>query len=261
MATSPQPDSPTGFDAIVRFYDAHHGRLQDDIPALLAYARRCGGPVLDLGVGTGRLALPLARSGYEVVGVDNSAAMLSRARRRLEAAGLADRVQLVRADFTSFQLDRTFALAWCGYNGFLHLHDQKEQLAALRCWRRHLQPGGVLVIDVENPQLERLAALDGSLELAGFWQDEETGHTVHAFYAGQVSLADQVQDLHLFYDEILADGTVRRTTARFALHILFRRELDLLLRLAGFSAVEWRGDYELTPWEPDSPRLLAAAMA
>lgn len=258
MAPSPEP---AGFEAVARFYDAHHGRLQDDIPALLRYARRCGGPVLDLGAGTGRLTLPLARAGYPVVGIESAAAMLSIARQRVEAAGLADRVALIQADFRSFQLDRAFGLAWCGYNGFLHLHEQDEQLAALRCWRRHLRPGGVLVIDVENPRLERLAALDGSLELSARWQDAETGHTVQAFYAGWVSLADQVQELELLYDEILADGTVRRTATRFVLHILFRRELALLLELAGFGAVTWHGDYDLSPWEADSPRLLAAATA
>lgn len=258
MATSPEL---AGFEAIARFYDAHHGRLHDDIPALLRYARRCGGPVLDLGAGTGRLTVPLARAGYRVVGVESAAAMLDIARQRVEAAGVADRVELLQTDFRSFQLDRAFGLAWCGYNGFLHLHERDDQLAALRCWRRHLRPGGVLVIDVENPSLERLAALDGSLEFSARWEDAATGHTVQAFYAGWVSLADQVQELQLFYDEITADGTVRRTTARFVMHILFRRELALLLELAGFAAVTWHGDYDLGPWEPDSPRLLAAATA
>ena len=248
------------FDPIARFYDADHGQITEDIPFYLTFAAEQDGPVLDLGTGTARLALALAGAGYSVTGIDSSPRMLDIGRRKVAAAGLAGRIALVEGDFTDFDLSQRFALACCGFNGFLHLIDETDQLRALRCWRRHLQPGGLLLLDVENPGLGRLAAADGSLELARQWTDADTGHAIAMLFASQVSFADQVHEVTMFYDEVTSDGVLRRTTARIPTRILFRRELALLLGLAGYAKVEFYGDYDLSPWEPESPRLLAAAL-
>lgn len=248
------------FDPIARFYDADDGRLSEDIAPLLDFAQKTGGPVLDLGVGTGRLALPLAAAGYTVVGIDSAPSMLALARRRLHEEGVEHLVRLVEADFRHFELDERFGLAWCGFNGFLHLIETRDQLAALQCWRRHLRPGGLLVIDVENPQLAHLAAADGALSFAGSWYDEESGHLVQKFYAAEADLSAQIYVVRRFYDEHTPQG-IRRTTISFSTRILFRRELELLLQHAGFQQVTFYGDYDLSPWEPDSARMLAVAGA
>lgn len=248
------------FTPIARFYDAHHGQISEDIPAYLTLARQTGGPVLDLGVGTGRLALALAKAGYTVTGVDSSPAMLAIARRRLAAVRLEARITLVEQGFQDFDLaGQRFGLAVCGFNSFLHLIDEAEQLAALRCWRRHLRQDGLLLIDVENPNLARLAASDGNLELAETFIDEESGHQIYALFASWVTFADQVHEIHLIYDEVLDDGSLRRTATHFPTRILFRRELGLLLEMAGFGQVQFYGSYDLEPWTPESPRLLVAA--
>ena len=106
----PSHPSPMPFDPIARFYDADHGRLTADIPALLAFAEKTGGPVLDLGVGTGRLALAMAGAGHEVVGIDSAAGMLAIARAHIAAAGLEKLVALVEGDFRALT-DRS-ASAW-----------------------------------------------------------------------------------------------------------------------------------------------------
>jgi ubiquinone/menaquinone biosynthesis C-methylase UbiE len=249
------------FDPIARFYDADHGLITEDIPFYLTFAEEAGGPILDLGAGTARLALAFARAGFAVTGMDSAPAMLAIGRRKVAAAGLSGKIALHQGDFTEFELDQRFALACCGFNGFLHLIEEADQLRALRCWRRHLKPGGVLVLDVENPSLGRLAAADGSLELARHWVDAETGHEVDMLFASQVSFADQVHEVTMFYDEVTGDGVLRRATAHIPTRILFRRELGLLLELAGYSEIGFYGDYDLSAWEPDSPRLLAAATA
>lgn len=246
-------------DALARFYDFDYGHITEDIPMLLGFAQQCGGPVLELGVGTGRLALPLAEAGYEVTGVDISEPMLAIARPRLSAFGA--RVQLVQADFVDFDLDLRFALAYCGFNSFLHLIESHAQMAALRCWRRHLRGDGLLVIDVHNPDLARLAAADGSLELADHWVDAESGHAIYKLFASDLDFPDQVHTIHIFYDEVIADGSLRRTADHFPTRILFRRELELLLSQAGFGALRFYGDYDLSPWQSHSPRLIAAAQA
>jgi ubiquinone/menaquinone biosynthesis C-methylase UbiE len=247
------------FNPIARYYDQDDGRIAEDIPTILGFAQKTGGPVLDLGAGTGRLTLPLARAGYDVTGIDSAGEMLAIARRRLDAAGLAGRVTLVEMDFTQVELDQQFGLAYCGFNGFLHLIETEEQLAALHAWRRHLRPDGLLVIDVINPHIEQFTAADGDLTLADRWTDPASGHVIHKLVATEIDLADQIYTIHRFYDEIGADGVVRRTAITFETRVLFRRELAMLLRQSGYQRLQFYGGHDLGPWEADSPRIIAVA--
>ncbi len=243
------------FDPIARFYDLDDGRLTDDIPLYLGFARKTGGPALELGVGSARLALPLASAGFEVTGIDVSGEMLALARERIMRAGLRDRVRLIQADFTTPPLQEAqFALAYCGYNAFLHLIDGYDQRRALTAWRRALRPGGLLVIDVENPQLEALAGLSEKMVQEETLLDEDSGRGVRKFIAAWADLPDQILHLHRVYET--NDG---RWETAFQMRILFQRELVLLLACAGYNEMRFYGDYELNPWEPDSPRLIAVA--
>ncbi len=243
------------FDPIARFYDLDDGRLTDDIPLYLGFAHKTGGPALDLGVGSARLALSLARAGFEVTGIDVSGEMLALARARIMCAGLSDRIRLIQADFTNPPLQEAqFELAYCGYNAFLHLIDGYDQMQALTAWRRALRPGGLLVIDVENPQLEALVVLSGELTQEETLVDEETGWAVRKSTAAWADLPDQILYLRRVYET--DDG---RWETTFQMRILFQRELALLLACAGYEEMRFYGDYELNPWEPDSPRLIAVA--
>ena len=247
------------FDPIARYYDLDHGLIEEDIGLAQNFAQDTGGPILELGTGTGRLALPLARAGYQVVGVDSSSAMLAIAARRLQESGLQNKVDLVEADFSALDLGRRFPLVYCPFNTFLHLVDEADQLAALRCWRAHVTDDGLLIIDVENPSLTQFMAADGNLELSGSYEDDETGHTVHVLRAGDIDFAEQIYEVNVFYDEVDGEGIVRRTAARFPTRILFRRELGLLLQMSGFGHVRYYGDYDLATWHGGSPRLIAVA--
>ena len=242
------------FDPIAPFYDLDDGRLTDDIPLYLGFARKTGGPVLDLGVGSARLALPLARAGYDVVGIDISPAMLAIGRERVAAAGLHDRIQLIQADFIIPPLAPSFALIYCGYNAFLHLIEGAEQLQALENWRALLSSDGLLVIDVENPQLEALTRLPEELELEEVLVEAESQRVVRKYTAAWADLPDQVLYLRRMYET-----DTGRWEASFRVRLLFQRELALLLACAGFGHLRFYGDYDLTPWEPDSPRLIAVA--
>lgn len=246
------------FDPIAHYYDADDGQLSEDIPTILGFAQKTGGPVLELGVGTGRLALPVAEAGYSVTGLDSSPQMLALARHHIAEAKLEDRITLLEADFRDFTLDTRFGLAYSGFNSFLHLIETRDQVAALRCWRRHLRADGLLVIDVHNPQMAQLAAADGALSYADAWVDEDSGHLVQKFYASETCLSDQVTLVRRFYDEHTAQG-LQRTSITFSTRVLFRRELELLLLYAGYSEIRFYGDHALLPWEPDSPRIIAVA--
>lgn len=246
------------FDPIAQYYDADDGQLREDIPTILAFAQKTGGPVLELGVGTGRLALPVAKAGYSVVGIDSSPQMLRLARKHVAEAHLDSEIALFEADFRDFTLDMLFGLAYCGFNSFLHLIENRDQVAALRCWHRHLREDGLLVIDVYNPQMAQMVAADGALSYADAWVDEDSGHQIQKFYASESYLSDQVTMVRRFYDELTEQG-VRRTSITFPTRILFRRELELLLMHAGYDDIRFYGDHELSPWEPGSLRIIAVA--
>ncbi len=133
-------------------YDAIYAD-RDDIGFWQALAADANGPVLELGCGTGRVLLPLARAGLEITGLDFSAAMLARCRARLgaEPPEVRGRVRLVEADMTSFDLGRRFAAITCPFGGFQQLRTVEQQLACLDRCREHLLPGGTLVLDLPNP--------------------------------------------------------------------------------------------------------------
>ncbi|MDP3853204.1 class I SAM-dependent methyltransferase [Phenylobacterium sp.] len=139
----------------VETYDlfaAQNGKLAGDVDFYLEMARSQGGPVLELGTGTGRVLAPLAEAGFEVTGVDISQAMLDVAGRRLAAAGL--RARLLCTSMQAFETDARFDLALIPARAFQHLVDPADQRACLTRVRDHLNPGGVLVLDLFDPRLE-----------------------------------------------------------------------------------------------------------
>jgi len=246
-------------DRVARFYDADYADYTDDLPLVEAYAKRTGGPLLELGCGTGRLLLPLARAGYDVTGVDLSHEMLRAARARVEAAGLTQRVTLVHGDYSDALLAGPYRLAFVMMNTFLHLTTVADQLRALRHWRQHLAPGGLLLIDAVNPDVAELASLDGKIEWDKTWTDPQTGTMVMKLLARTVDLAEQVIHVNLIYDEIAPDGQVRRTVAPFDLRYLWRYEAELLLDKSGFALEAVYGDHLMGPLEGDSDSMILVA--
>ena len=242
-----------------RFFDADYAGYLDDLPLIEAYAQRAGSPLLELGCGTGRLLIPLAEAGYRVTGVDLSPAMLRIAQAKAEAAGVAESVTLIEGDYADAPLDGAYRLAFVVMNTFLHLNTQERQLTALRHWREHLAPGGLLVIDVFHPDVGQLAGLDGRLEWDKTWTDRETGTTVMKWLTRTVDLAEQTMHVTLVYDEVAEDGSVRRTLVPFETRYLWRFEAELLLEKGGFTLEALHGDWEANPFESASDRMILVA--
>jgi SAM-dependent methyltransferase len=247
------------YEKLARFYDADYTDVTEDIALYLGFAQRAGDPILELGCGTGRLLAPLARDGHQVAGLDASPAMLARAEKNLTAAGLRDDVRLVQADMRDFRLPDTYRLAFIALNSFMHLETQADQLRALRCWRRHLSPGGTLVVDLFCPDLASLLESDGRLVEAKHWTDAETGATVQKLYTRSVDLATQTISITFVYDETLPDGALRRTVAPFKMRYLWRYEAELLLDKAGYALEDLYGSYYLEPFSSSSARMILVA--
>jgi SAM-dependent methyltransferase len=242
-----------------RFFDADYAGYLNELPVLQAYAQRTGGPLLELGCGTGRLLIPLAQEGYRVTGVDFSPEMLRIAQAKVDAAGLADRVTLIQGDYGSAALDGPYRLAYVVMNTFLHLTTQADQVRALRHWREHLAPGGLLLIDVFHPDVQQLATVDGRLEWDKTWTDPQTGATVMKWITRTVDLAAQALHVTLIYDEVAADGGLRRTVVPYDARYLWRFEAELLLDKAGFALEALFGDWDMAPFESASERMILVA--
>ncbi len=136
-----------------RYYDHAYARYKVDLAFYAELAGARGGPVLELGVGTCRVAFAMAETGAEVVGVDRMESMLDGARARIakRPRRLRERITLVQGDFRSVRLDRRFPLVVAPFNAFQHLYTREDLEQALETVRVHLAPGGVFAFDVMLP--------------------------------------------------------------------------------------------------------------
>lgn len=261
METTVGGASGSDFDRFAPFYDLEFGGYADDRDLYRGFAEHAGGPVLELGCGTGRALLPLAEAGFSVTGVDVSGRMLAAAEEAARRAGLAERLTLVRDDIRALGRlgDARFRLAFCAINSFLHLETRADQSAALAAVYARLEPGGVLILDLFPPHPEVLLEYDGRLIHAATYTDPQTGERIDKFSSSVVDLAEQRVETTFFYDRLRADGGIERTAAPFVLRYIGRFELELLLERAGFADVQVFGSYDLDPFTAASERLIAVA--
>jgi SAM-dependent methyltransferase len=247
------------YDIYARFYDLDLADLDDDLLMIGQFAARAGSPILELACGTGRVLIPLARQGYRVTGVDVSPAMLAVARAKVAAEGLGDRVTLVEQDMRDLELDERFSMAFVAVNSFMHLPETDAQLAALCAIREHLVPGGLLVLDLFHPDLTRLLEPRGQVTLDKVFTDPRTGHRLMRYSTKETDLGNQTIRTTFIVDELDEGGSVQRTLFPFSMRYLFRAELELLLRHAGFKIEAVYGSYDLDEFTSDSEKMIAVA--
>jgi SAM-dependent methyltransferase len=161
----------SAYDKIARVYDPWSRSVVEDVPFYVEEAVRSGGPVLELGVGTGRIAVPIAAGGVRVVGVDLSAGMLEVARERAELAGVE--VDLRQGDMRDPPVEETFPLVICPFRSLLHMETDADRRLALRAVSRGLSRGhGRFVFDVFAPSAEDIADTHGRFieREPGIWE-------------------------------------------------------------------------------------------
>ena len=214
-----------------------------------------GGAVLDLGCGSGRVMEPLLEQGLRVTGLDGEPAMLRRARRRLDRFGAQAR--LVEGDMRGAYLEgERFDLVVVAVNTFMHLDDHAAQRACLQGIYAHLAESGTAVLDLANP-FHALALPQGVVTRRRQAHDMATGREVTVMGSLDVDpTAPRVVD-HLIFDETVADGTLRRLSARVELRLVFMPELELLLAATGLGIADAYGDYELGPYHGAAERMIA----
>ena len=162
-------------------------------------------------------------------------------------------------DIMSYAPPVAFDLIMVSYHAFMHLRTQEEQVSALERFRDWLTPGGQLVIDLPNAGYLFASPDDGSMVLERTFVEPDSGHLVMQQSVSDLDRADQLMYITWIYDEIAADGTVRRLVAPLTMHYYFPAEMDLLLRVAGLARDAFYGDYAFGPFEDGCPRMIVVA--
>ncbi|HEX9888511.1 MAG TPA: class I SAM-dependent methyltransferase, partial [Nitriliruptorales bacterium] len=225
------------FAPIADVYDLWSADMQADVPFYVSEAVEHGGPVLEVGAGTGRVSVAIARAGVPVVGIDLSPAMLARARARVEAEDLADRVELFEGDMRSFDLGRTFPLAILPYRVLAHALTPDDQVATLAAVRRHLEPNGRLVFNLTVPSMTDALPLDGLARDGRYRLDE--GHDAVVWRQATYAPGTQRLTFHFVVDELDAgDEVTRRTHSEIEVRQCSPGEIEHALARAGFDLVD-----------------------
>jgi SAM-dependent methyltransferase len=159
----------SAYDAIARLYDTWSVSVTEDVDFYVELAKEAGTPVVELGVGTGRIAVPVAAAGVSVIGVDSSRGMLEVCAEAAATAGVAHLVDLRVGDLRRPPVVERVRLVICPFRAYLHIQTDDERLDALRAARELLVAGGRLVFDVFTPGEEDIA------ETHGRWLEREPG--------------------------------------------------------------------------------------
>jgi SAM-dependent methyltransferase len=229
----------SAYDAIAGLYDPWSRSVTEDVDFYVAQARKSGGPVIELGVGTGRIAVPVAEAGVRVIGIDDSEGMLAVCRERAEQAGVAGLLDLRVGDLRSPPVEESAPLVTCPFRALLHLDSDEERLRALRAVHRLLLPGGRFVFDVFAPSMEDVE------ETNGRWIEREPGIWERADW----DLERRVLVL-----------AVRGDSGETAMRLAWRSpdEWESLLLLAGFEIEGAYGWFDLRPYEGGEDTLWIA---
>lgn len=232
-------------------------RNRADVDFFVEAGVASGGPVLEVGAGTGRILIPTARAGVSITGFDLSPHMLAVCRQKLaaEPPAVRERVDLIEGDMRDFDLGRQFALITLPFRPFQHLIKVADQLACLRTLHRHLRPDGRLILDLFNPSLEALTRDNVGEEIgdeAPFTMPDgryvERKHKIVAR-----DLFEQVNQIELIYYVTHPDGREERLVQAFPMRYLYRFEAEHLLARAGFTVEHLYAGYDKAPYGSTYP--------
>jgi SAM-dependent methyltransferase len=239
--------------------------LHGDVEWYRGKARECGGPVLELGAGTGRVTLAIAQAGIPVYALDADPGMLDTLRQKLanQPPEVRERVAVVESDMRGFTLAERFALIIAPFRGFLHNLTEHDQLACLGRVREHLRGGGSFAFNVFHPSLEYMAhhagAMAGVWRWAGTYPRGDGGWIVRSESNRYDTVRQLVNSQHR-YEEYGPDGILTRTSLHpLQLAYLYPPDLRRLLTQTGFQSVHIAGGFDGRTFESDTDELVIEA--
>ncbi len=251
---------------ISAWYDLEHDSVTDDLECyigLLGSHSAGRGRVLEVGSGTGRILAALASAGYQVTGVEPSAAMRRRAELRLSQLPerVTRRVHLVAGEAGDLgeAANVKYDAVVYGLNTFAHLTGRPERRRALAAAASHLVGGGLLLLDFDLAGPRRLLHSAGQLYRLGRWRSRESGEWVSHLVSGSPGPEVGTILVTHFYEVSLPGKEVRRTVTPMPLALLSREELELAVRTAGFTVLAVYGGFDLSPYDDLSARAILLA--
>jgi SAM-dependent methyltransferase len=247
------------YSIVAEFYDfVVPYREREDVAFFVELAREAAGPVLEIGCGTGRVLIPAAREGVEIVGLDSSSMMLAACREKvaLEPDEVQSRVKLAKGDMRHFDLNRRFHLVMMPFRPFQHLLTVEDEMDCLACVHQHLVDGGRFVLDIFNPSLPHLAGKEDMGNLLGdepqFVMPDGRRVRRHHRLVSRDWLS-QVQDVELLYEICYPDGREEQLVHPLRMRYLFRFEAEHLLSRCGFQVEALYADYDKSPYGSKYP--------
>jgi len=254
-----------GIDA--ELYDSDYAEYDpSDIHFYVEEAVKCGTTVLELGAGTGRITIPIANAGIDVVGVEISDDMLQIARRKVAESPpeIGERITLVQGNMCDFELNRTFELIIIPFRVFICLMTVEEQKQALYNVRRHLTETGKLIINFFDPDLREILDQKDRFRtnqiLMNRFTHPVSGNPVKEWSTWDYDLTEQtIEEIRNYVEQDNDGEIVNSTFVTLRVRYIFRWEMHHLLELCGFKVEALYGDFDRSPFQARSEQIWVAS--
>ena len=244
--------------AFVGFYDEWTKDVEGDVDFYVSRALEVKGPVVELGAGTGRIAIPTAQAGQSLIAVDLSTGMLTEARKRAAEAGVADRITFVEADMMDFVAGDPVELVTIPYRSFLHMPSTEDQLACLASVNRSLVPGGRLILNMFVPDPAFVAGQDRRRNLHGEFTDEQ-GRRCELWVIPEYEVTTQNITIRAIVEAYDGERHVETTESALHVRMVYRYEMEHLLARSGFEVEDLYGDFDERPLTEDCREMIWVA--
>ena len=247
---------------LAKYYDGAYSAMKDliDVPFYVDLAKRVGRPVLEIGCGTGRVLLPIARAGITIHGVDSSEPMLGILHQKIEREPreVRQRIGLHRGDMRNFRLEKKYPLVTMPFRPMQHMHDVEDQVCALTTAAFHLHEKGILAFDVFFPKFEMLEARIGEEIMEIEWADPSAPMRIVRRYYRKDALdkIHQIYRLTFFLRTYEGEDLVREESESMSLCYYTYPHLRTLFLLAGLRVVEEYGSFNKTPLDNSATDMI-----
>ncbi len=234
--------SPIYFDG--EHYDSWTER-EVDIPFYKEQVKKYGEPVLELGCGTGRITIPIARKGHEITGLDISKQLLERGKEKAEEEDLD--IEWIRGDMKDFYLDRKFNLIFVAFNSIHHILTLEDMEKVLKNVKEHLKPDGRFIIEFFNPDLDILNRDPTEEHDVIEYEDPKGRGKVKITESTNYERANQIMHLKWFYE---LDGKVKEK--EWSIRVWFPKEVEAIIKYNGLEIEHKYGDFDESPMTNNS---------
>ena len=227
------------------WYDTYFGTYEDDFEFMLNQALSAKGPVLEIGCGTGRLLVPMLQQGVDAHGIDVSEYLLSKLHDKLDALKLKSK-NVFRKSMVDFSLKQRFEKILISFRTINHCPDPESLIAALKNFRKHLKPGGELIISTWVPHPDVINSVDNTIKATGVIEDPKTGSPVlvSSYYA-EVDTIRQSHTVIWIFEELQTEDNPnpQKVFLPVTQRWIYVSEMSLALKLASFKHAEVVGGF------------------